>query len=454
MIKAKEGVALLVQAKTGRVHVAHGPFLCGTTLSEPGVLIDTCEESEMCSNCLRIARKRGLIEEVEDQVLPAEHHPPPPEDMTLQGPFTSKECQGKVVPKRARVWNNPSWEHSGLIGKEPCPFCYYAIPEGTSMTPEHPKVTCEECDGTGFYGDNGPGIIGNCEYHACECGAENAMYTSLAEADDKATRGWDHLKAIWEAMEFGYDWEYGGFLARHVVGKYEEMKKRIKELEADVELLEGKSIGVNSWVASLSDPNTVYCLMLRGTLGTPGELSLLNLCPETKAKVAELEAANDELNEDDAKQTKLLCDYDRATAGHTLANVTLIMKHILVEELAGGLTLEFRLPKAGDEWLYIDGYQRVWRKSLVDWECNMLPKFIRTPKVEWLEGGLFGNSLIRSQRAHMPCQFKEGTKSDWEKGTLLARLDHELTPFAVLGTDNLLVAAVECRIKKSDIKDQ
>jgi hypothetical protein len=35
-------------------------------------------------------------------------------------------------------------------------------------TPDAP--TCPECKGTGWYGDNGPGIIGNSEFVRCECG--------------------------------------------------------------------------------------------------------------------------------------------------------------------------------------------------------------------------------------------------------------------------------------------
>jgi hypothetical protein len=27
---------------------------------------------------------------------------------------------------------------------------------------------CEYCEGTGYYGDNGPGITGNTEYHGCD----------------------------------------------------------------------------------------------------------------------------------------------------------------------------------------------------------------------------------------------------------------------------------------------
>jgi hypothetical protein len=35
------------------------------------------------------------------------------------------------------------------------------------------KEKCEDCRGTGWYGDNGPGIIGNSEFHECECGAND-----------------------------------------------------------------------------------------------------------------------------------------------------------------------------------------------------------------------------------------------------------------------------------------
>jgi hypothetical protein len=32
-----------------------------------------------------------------------------------------------------------------------------------------PLANCENCGNTGFYGDNGPGIQGNHEYHHCGC---------------------------------------------------------------------------------------------------------------------------------------------------------------------------------------------------------------------------------------------------------------------------------------------
>ena len=32
---------------------------------------------------------------------------------------------------------------------------------------------CETCQGTGWYGENGPGIIGNTEFYRCDCGADN-----------------------------------------------------------------------------------------------------------------------------------------------------------------------------------------------------------------------------------------------------------------------------------------
>jgi hypothetical protein len=31
--------------------------------------------------------------------------------------------------------------------------------------------TCDDCAGTGWYGDNGPGVAGNSEFVRCDCGA-------------------------------------------------------------------------------------------------------------------------------------------------------------------------------------------------------------------------------------------------------------------------------------------
>jgi len=93
-------------------------------------------------------------------------------------------------------------------------------------------MNCEICEDTGFYGDNGPGFIGNHEWNPCdECDAEDKVHIALADQIDKASRGWEHLQAIWDACGFTYEWEYGGFLARHVVANIQEMKVRIEELE-------------------------------------------------------------------------------------------------------------------------------------------------------------------------------------------------------------------------------
>jgi len=41
------------------------------------------------------------------------------------------------------------------------------------MTKTEANKKCEYCNDTGYYGDNGPGIVGNGEYHPCdECDAD------------------------------------------------------------------------------------------------------------------------------------------------------------------------------------------------------------------------------------------------------------------------------------------
>lgn len=46
-------------------------------------------------------------------------------------------------------------------------------------------MKCEACNDTGWYGDNGPGIPGNSEFHRCECGIDN-----------KCTCGWHTYRTI------------------------------------------------------------------------------------------------------------------------------------------------------------------------------------------------------------------------------------------------------------------
>jgi len=110
------------------------------------------------------------------------------------------------------------------------------------------EAKCTTCGDTGFYGDNSPGIIENNEWHPCECEAEDKVHIALADATDKASRGWEHLQAIWDACEFSYEWEYGGFLARHVVAKITELEARNEHLEAhDKKLKEALGDLVKTW---------------------------------------------------------------------------------------------------------------------------------------------------------------------------------------------------------------
>jgi hypothetical protein len=46
-------------------------------------------------------------------------------------------------------------------------------------------VQCEDCAGTGWYGDNGPGIPGNAEFVRCDCGTAT-----------KCTAGWHNYRLI------------------------------------------------------------------------------------------------------------------------------------------------------------------------------------------------------------------------------------------------------------------
>ena len=51
-----------------------------------------------------------------------------------------------------------------------------------------PRPTCECCRGTGYYGDSGPGIRGNREYHTCDqCRPEGL---SAAHVLERAVEHW------------------------------------------------------------------------------------------------------------------------------------------------------------------------------------------------------------------------------------------------------------------------
>ncbi len=59
------------------------------------------------------------------------------------------ECQLWAGMHRRETLNLPPLHH---------PRCQHA-----------PRASCELCEGTGFHGDQGPGIEGNAEWHRCEC---------------------------------------------------------------------------------------------------------------------------------------------------------------------------------------------------------------------------------------------------------------------------------------------
>jgi len=101
-------------------------------------------------------------------------------------------------------------------------------------------MKCETCEDTGFYGENGPGIIGNLAWHQCPCGTEDEIQTALAEATDKASRGWGHLETIWKACMFSFEWEYGSLLEEQVIDKIKELEARNKQLEGALSQEEGK----------------------------------------------------------------------------------------------------------------------------------------------------------------------------------------------------------------------
>ena len=80
-------------------------------------------------------------------------------------------------------------EHEGLThggSQYDCPACCFeagraegateerekqARPEGRHTAPPDPH--CEDCRGTGWVGDNGPGQRGNREYVPCDCTADS-----------------------------------------------------------------------------------------------------------------------------------------------------------------------------------------------------------------------------------------------------------------------------------------
>ena len=54
-------------------------------------------------------------------------------------------------------------------------------------------MKCEMCNGTGFVGDNGPGIKGNSEYVPCECAEKNvkpanSTWERIAELEAEVER--------------------------------------------------------------------------------------------------------------------------------------------------------------------------------------------------------------------------------------------------------------------------
>jgi len=100
------------------------------------------------------------------------------------------------------------------------------------------EPVCETCHGTGFYGDNGPGILGNTEYDACGCGneipRELRLHGRLAEAEHQAKRNLGHLEELWKYCGFEYEWEYTGQLTNHIKAHIQELRDKPVDVSKEV----------------------------------------------------------------------------------------------------------------------------------------------------------------------------------------------------------------------------
>ena len=75
----------------------------------------------------------------------------------MANPFADWLCS-KMAKKKA------------LLGTSPAPCCTESAEREKEVAVEAIVGQCEDCAGTGWYGDNGPGILCNSEFHRCDCG--------------------------------------------------------------------------------------------------------------------------------------------------------------------------------------------------------------------------------------------------------------------------------------------
>jgi hypothetical protein len=101
MIKAKAPFVWVRYWQTKRVHLVEelSHAICGVSWVA-GEAIDAADESEICKTCLKIARNRGLIEEVPEHTKPAQD---PIKKQMHEYECRAKNAEDEVAEMRAKV---------------------------------------------------------------------------------------------------------------------------------------------------------------------------------------------------------------------------------------------------------------------------------------------------------------------------------------------------------------
>jgi hypothetical protein len=342
-------------------------------------------EPEICKHCLKIARKRGLIEEVPEHIA------------AMPKGYRIMEV-GEVITDECKFWRNNEGPWQPFLGADEA----YAI-DGLVSSTHHPICCPVESQKPAEVIDKPVQDPIKVKLHEYECRAK--------AAEDEVAE----LKAKIDALE---ELENNAYTMFKV-----ENKARV---EAVKEVAELKST-LASERGCMSVQN-ITIDVLRGKI------------KKIEVDRDDLAASNDELNEDDAKQTKLLCDYGRATNGHAMEDIKTIIEAGPSPEDLEGCSLEYRLPTIGDTF-----YNRFREWITCNATAPTCKRLVRTPIIEYIPTEEITDELAK-QRPQ--AQFRDNDGNAWSDTPYM--LVHVRTDLAPNGPyiDNKWR---HCRIKRSTI---
>jgi len=431
----------------------------------------------VCKNCLRSSR-------AEYEEIP-QHIAAMPEGYRIMkvGETITEECM--FWSMTVGPWKSAySHECGGKLLFGRVAFCCPVDVQKTSDNADRGEPVsdkCEYCKGTGYYGDNGPGIEGNEEYHECEqckVDPENCDCRFWARTDltlDEYSGPLRHHPRCEHRVEY-----HGGFatpderdrlqhriaelerkneLLIHAIeanpskAKVAELERERDELKRKVDQLIAIDKRVTDYIDDLHREHEAEVNELKRRLDASAEASVheRTTVAMLTEKLEKAEAERDDYRSqiiEIEKAHDALCD---ATKGYTLENITTFIEAMPPAEDLEGYEVEYRYPRIGDSaWL---NHELRWKVVEKEQRCG-ISAIVRTPIIEYIPTEDITDALARDR---VVCDVRYSCKTQWIPAVLLVvdgRPEKSVKYLVQLieSDDFVWFQADHCRIRKDTIE--